>query len=173
MIETFCLVRTRRHAPLLLAAVPFDLPGRDALDLDQPVLLDYQGEQVVGFVAVAPEQIRNVPEVPPAARILAAGFGTSDVVAAIARDNAAALQVARGIAGSQADLRDAAWHGDRARLTFILGGEPGDEREEIRDRLASAFRAEIRFAWPGGAEVPDLGEVPEAGSERGESAESP
>ena len=68
MIETFCLVRTSRHAPLLLAAVPFDLPGRDALDLDQPVLLEYQGEQVVGFVAVAPEQIRNVPEVPPAAR---------------------------------------------------------------------------------------------------------
>ena len=173
MIETFCLVRTNRHAPLLLAAVPFDLPGRDALDLDQPVLLDYQGEQVVGFVAVAPEQIRNVPEIPPAARILAAGFGATDVIAAIARDNAEALQVARDLVGGQTNLRDAAWHGDRARLTFTLGGEPGDERDAVRERLASAFRAEIRFAWPGGAEVPDLGEVPEVGSERGESAESP
>jgi len=173
VIETFCLVRTSRNGPLLLAAVPFDLASADALGLDQPVLLDYQGEQVVGFVAVTSEQIRNVPEVPPAASVLAAGFGSSDVVAAIARDNAAALQVARDLVGNQLALRDAAWHWDRARLTVTLDQEAGDQREAIRDRLATAFRAEIRFAWPGGEEVPDLGQVPEAGPGREESAESP
>lgn len=173
MIETFCLLRTSRHGPLLLAAVPFNLASADALTADQMVLLEYQGEQVVGFVAVPSALLRDVPGVPAAATVLAAGYGSTEVVAAIARDNAEALQVAQNLVGSQTEVRDAAWHWDHSRLTVTLGRAPGDEREVARDRLASAFRAEIRFAWPGGAEVPDLGEVPEAGPGRGESAESP
>lgn len=166
MIETFCLARTSRHGRLLLAAIPFDRANAADLAQDQPVLLDHQGERVVGFVAVPSAQLRDVPGVPADATILAAGYGSSEVVAAISSDNAAALQVAQNLVGEQVNVRDAAWHWDRSRLSITLDAAPGDAREAIRERLASAFRAEIRFDWPGGGEVPDLGQIPEAGAGR-------
>lgn|GEM_PF-3640507 len=160
MTERRCLVRTFRHGLLLLAGADAEI-SPTSLVADQPVLLDWEGRTVVGFVAIGPDLLRDSADHAPAAWILAVGYGASDLVAVIAAENAAALSAGRDLLGEAADLRDAAWHLDHGRLTFSLAAKPSAGAEGWRERLAERFKAEIRFTWPGGEDPLDLGSAPE------------
>ena len=150
-----------RNGPLLLAEAAAELIPSAQFVADQPLLLAWEGREVVGYVEIPPELVRGDTGIVPVVQILAAGYGSSDLVAAIARENAEALRSARNLLGVDLDLRDAAWHLDRGRLTFSLLVEPDATAERSRERLAEYFHTEIRFSWPGGEDRVDLGSAPE------------
>ncbi len=146
-------VRFHRNDPLVLAACP----RRLSLSLGDLVLVETGQGSVVGRVDLLEDQILFVPEGVPVLRIIAAGPASPEIAAARARDNAAALARVRDLCGENVPVRDAVWSLDRARLTLTFEGDPAPGLAELRDRLASAFTAEIRFEWPGGSEGPLAG----------------
>lgn len=143
-------VRFRRHDPLVLAACSSHI----TLSVGDVVLVETSQGSLVGRVDLLQDQILFIPESVPTFRIVAAGLTSPEVVAALRRDNAAALARVRDLCGEDVPICDASWSLDRARLTLTFAGDPPPGLAELRDRLASAFNVEIRFEWPGGSEAP-------------------
>lgn len=150
-------VRAARHAPLEIVEASIDQIAPELLVPDQPVLLDRQGSISLAFIAIGAGQILRSAGGASGARISAVGYGSPAIIDLIGQRNAAALRTAQSLASSGVVIRDAAWHLDQARLRIVCDQEPGDVRETLRERLAEAFKTEIRFAWPGGEEPPRLG----------------
>lgn len=160
-------VRAARHAPLVIAEAPPDRFVSDLLLPGQPVLIERHGAvqgadgsdgaTELAFIAVGAGQVLFAGDVGPEVRVVAAGYGSPAIIDRLGQRNAAALRTAQALAGPTIEIRDAAWHQDQGHLQIISDREPGDEREALRDRLAAAFKTEIRFAWPGGEEQPHLG----------------
>jgi hypothetical protein len=141
-------VRTQRHGPLILATLP---TGFEA-SYDEFVLVEQHESLVLAQVALLPDQVLLFPPSAVTARVVAVDTSSREVVAALGQRNAAALATVRELCGESVPITDAAWSPDGARLTLTFQEEPPPCVGELRDRLASAFRAEIRFDWPGGME---------------------
>lgn len=136
-------LRTERHLPMILAAIPDDTPILDG----EVVLVEVEQRPLLARVALEAEQIIFAPPTVATVRLIAVGSASPAVAAALGRRDAAALATARTIVGDQLSIDDAAWSTDGTRLNLRLSGEPAAVPTEVWDRLAERFRAEVRFAF--------------------------
>lgn len=137
-------VRIQRHGPILLA----EGTSEASLPEGELVLIEVAGALALAQVAVPAERILAAPPGPAHARIVAVGAAHPRVAAVVARQNADALARIRRVAGSSLPVASASWGTDGAQLTVFLAAPPPLLLDEICDRLALEFRAQIRFRWP-------------------------
>ncbi|HLG51358.1 MAG TPA: hypothetical protein VKY56_06950 [Chloroflexota bacterium] len=149
MVSDLVGVRYSRGSPLTLAWCP----QASQAEPGAFVLVADRGSVAIARIALLPDQILAAPP-HITARVIALGTASPEVVAALGRRNAEALETVRRVCGPDVPIRDAAWAPDAARLTLTLAGAPPPGISDLRDRLAARFRVEIRFDWPGGADSP-------------------
>ena len=102
-------------------------------------------QSILAIVAIAADQLLNVPENAVTGQVIAVGRDSPGVASTLAERDRSALALARGEAGPSTRITSAHWSDDNGSIEIQVEGVSTDYRC-LSERLSQLFRASVRLA---------------------------
>ena len=114
------------------------------LSLGDVIAVRLGQQSILAIVAIAADQLLNVPENAVTGQVLAVGRDSPGVASTLAERDRVALDLARGEVGPSTRITSAHWSDDSGLIDLQVEGATTDHHCII-ERLSRLFRASVRI----------------------------
>ena len=115
------------------------------LSLGDVIAVRLEQQSILAIVAIAADQLLNMPENAVTGHVLAVGRDSPGVASTLAKRDRDALDLARGEAGPSTRITSAHWSDDNGSIEIQVEGVSTDHRC-LSERLSRLFRASVRIS---------------------------